>query len=125
VVNVTITGWGALQANLQALSNYFSSGDAAQVSHDELLAVANDICDAARIYAPVLTGNLKAQLVVVDGGDSIEIQSNAPYSLYVEFGTVKMPAQPFFRPAFEQYGVFARLAEKHRGEIQALIGSTS
>lgn len=35
-------------------------------------------------------------------GASVTISSTAPYSSFVEFGTSKMPPEPFFRPALLQ-----------------------
>lgn len=118
---VDITGWAQLQANLNALAKYFST-DAIEVSREEILSVAEDMAEAARQYAPELTGNLKSKIHVVDLGEQgVEVHSDAPYSMFVEFGTVKMEAQPFFRPAYEQYGVIARLAGRHRQEVEDIL----
>ena len=40
-------------------------------------------------------------------------QRSAPHAIYIEHGTVNMPAEPFLRPAFEQEKGFA---------VQAMIG---
>lgn len=47
------------------------------------------------------TGNLVSNIMVEDKGDSIEVQSNAEYSKFLEFGTSKMEARPFLFPAYE------------------------
>ena len=39
--------------------------------------------------------------MVEDKGDSIEVQSNAAYSKFLEYGTSKMEARPFLFPAYE------------------------
>jgi HK97 gp10 family phage protein len=36
--------------------------------------------------------------------NDIAISSNIPYAVWVEFGTSKMPARPFIRPAIQQFG---------------------
>lgn len=36
---------------------------------------------------------------------SVEIRSNAPYSIHLEYGTMNMAARPFLRPAGWQAGV--------------------
>lgn len=113
----SITGLHELNANLDAMIEYFST-EASRVTQEELVSTAYDMAAMMKILAPVDTGNLLDQIEVVQQEDgTIEIRSGANYSLYVEFGTVKMPAQPFMRPAFEEYGVFARVADRHRQEI--------
>lgn len=47
------------------------------------------------------TGNLVSNIMVEDKGDSIEVQSNAEYSKFLEYGTSKMEARPFLFPAYE------------------------
>lgn len=114
----TIAGWDRLRANLGVLREYVQT-DAREVTNQELRAVAEDMAAAARLYAPVLTGNLQALINVIDDGEgNIELRSDAPYSLFVEFGTIKMAAKPFMRRAFEEYGVFHRLQERHRSELE-------
>ena len=51
--------------------------------------------------APVDTGNLRKNIGYQLSGNSkdVELFSNAPYSGYVDFGTINQKAQPFFRPA--------------------------
>lgn len=64
-----------------------------------------------REYAPVRTGYLKSQvkwkkvkdkhyMVYVNG--SINAETGAFYSIYVEYGTRNMAAQPFWRPGIER-----------------------
>lgn len=59
----------------------------------------------AKLLAPVDTGNLRRNINIAVEGSSNQInaivQSNAEYSLYVEHGTSKQQAQPFFNPAFQ------------------------
>lgn len=46
-------------------------------------------------------------LEITDGGFTAEAGPSTGYSIYVEFGTRKMGAQPFVRPAYEaQKGKF-------------------
>lgn len=78
---------------------------------------ANLAVNVAKRKAPVDTGNLRSQIGYeksADGKD-VEIFSNAPYSGYVEFGTVRQNAQPYFMPAI-------RLAVAHlMRDIERLI----
>ena len=64
------------------------------------------VAQRARSLAPLATGTLRANIESsrVVGGltGSVGIASKeAFYWRYVEFGTVNMPARPFFRPAAE------------------------
>lgn len=61
--------------------------------------------DASNLAPMGKTGNLKKSLYATVGGAKqrgvlMGVKTKkAPYARFVEFGTVKMPAQPFFRPA--------------------------
>lgn len=48
------------------------------------------------------TGNLVSNIMVEDKQDSVEVQSRADYSKYLEYGTSKMEARPFLFPAYEK-----------------------
>lgn len=63
---------------------------------------------------PILyrTGNLKRNIEVGNTNNQIYISSNAPYSIYNQFGTKKMPARPFIT-----------LTEEDLNEIYDLIKS--
>lgn len=60
------------------------------------------IADDARRYAPVLTGALRSSIRTgVDDSTGYVIAGNedVDYAAYQEFGTSKMSAQPYLRPA--------------------------
>jgi HK97 gp10 family phage protein len=60
------------------------------------------------------TGNLLGNIVTKPpDGDSIEIVSQADYSVFNEFGTYKMAARPYMRPALDET----------KPEIEKLIGT--
>ena len=62
--------------------------------------VADDVSSDAQGRAPVKTGKLKSLISAARVGEaSYEVRSEAEYSVYVEMGTRKMAAQPFFTPA--------------------------
>lgn len=48
------------------------------------------------------TGNLVSNIMVEDNKDSVEVQSKAEYSKFLEYGTSKMEARPFLFPAYEK-----------------------
>jgi HK97 gp10 family phage protein len=59
------------------------------------------------------TGNLLGNIVThPPEGDSIEIVSEADYSIFNEYGTYKMAARPYMRPALDE----------SKPEVEKLIG---
>lgn len=57
----------------------------------------------AKTLAPVETGTLRRS-IHMDLKDALtaEVGTNIEYATFVEFGTVKMPAQPFMTPAYHK-----------------------
>lgn len=88
-----VGGLARLQAQLDAVGLQFTTQD--------LMAGAQVIFDASQDLCPVDTGFLKASGSIRDTGDDVEIGYEAPYASFVEFGTYKMAAQPYLRPAFD------------------------
>lgn len=72
---------------------------------DVLEATANAIADDARSLAPVgsgeedTPGELADSITVTRGANKVDIDVGVPYAVHVEYGTSKMPAEPFFQPA--------------------------
>ena len=61
---------------------------------------AMDIEAHAKGVAPVDTGNLRASIQARPVGSlHAEVHAQASYSVFVEYGTYKMGAQPFMTPA--------------------------
>ena len=57
--------------------------------------------DVADEEVPVDTGYLQSRTTADSTGDEITCENDCDYAQYVEFGTVKMGAQPFFQPALD------------------------
>jgi len=55
----------------------------------------------AKANCPVDTGNLRNSISHAVSGDAAYIGTNVEYAPYVEFGTRKMSAQPYLKPAAE------------------------
>lgn len=69
---------------------------------DDLAEGALVIATQAENNCPVDTGFLRSTVFVREDGDDVVIGFEAPYASYVEFGTYKMAAQPYLRPAFDE-----------------------
>ena len=71
----------------------------------ELNNAAQSMESLAKQLAPVDTGYMKEHITQTKHASesdlSAQVESEADYSLFVEYGTVNMDAQPFFTPAFE------------------------
>lgn len=67
----------------------------------DLRSSANTAVNIAKRTAPVDTGNLRSLIGFESSEDKndIIVFSKADYSGYVEFGTVRQNAQPYFIPA--------------------------
>ena len=57
---------------------------------------------AAKRNAPIDTGLLRARIMSDVRGDDAVISSMVKYSAYIEYGTKRMKAQPFMRPALDK-----------------------
>ena len=88
-----IAGMSKLKAQLNAVGLAFTVDDLAEGA----LVIAVE----AEKNCPVDTGYLKSTVFVTKSGDDVEVGFEAPYASYVEFGTYKMAAQPFLRPALD------------------------
>lgn len=64
---------------------------------DALRAAGDAFVESAQAAAPVDTGYLRDNITITTSSDTeVVIESEAEYSLFVEEGTSKMSAQPFF-----------------------------
>ena len=74
------------------LGLYIDYGDGCDAFLDTFFNIAYDRC-------PVDTGELIGSIDGFADGESVEVYADADYAQYVEYGTSKMEAQPYFRPA--------------------------
>jgi HK97 gp10 family phage protein len=56
---------------------------------------------AAKANCPVDTGNLRSSINHKVDATTAQVGTNVEYSEYVEYGTSKMAAQPYLRPALD------------------------
>ena len=82
---------------------------------------AEQIAWDARRLAPVRTGFLRSRIIVQSVSVAkYHVASLARYSVFVEFGTWKMKARPFLRPAYMMN--IGRVRMLVRRAIQDLLG---
>ena len=83
----------------------------------------------ARDMVPVDTGHLKSTLETYTDGDYCECSTMCDYAQYVEYGTIKMDAQPYFEPAlsialaeaqFEWADALQEALDEEREEIEMM-----
>lgn len=137
-----LTGFKELAENLKKLGPRLAKNGLRAATSAGAVLIRND----ARNRAPVDTGEMKKDIQVkrereVRGGDLVtasysvytrggkrsrlagkarDIDKDSFYWKFVEFGTAKMPAQPFMRPAFEanKEAAVAAIGEKLDERIQ-------
>ena len=87
------------------------------------VAAAETIADIARRLVPVDTGYLKSSIYALHLARHSQVKVGAKYAGYVEFGTYKMAAQPFLRPAVDeqQRQILAAVAEAMIGEMKVAV----
>lgn len=73
--------------------------------------------DEARALCPIRTGNLVSSISGEASGDGFTAEAMADYAEYVEYGTWKMSAQPYFVEPFQTAGEScAEAIQKHLQE---------
>ena len=119
-VTVKVEGLADLGARMKGLSEAVNN----RIARAATAAGAVVIRNSAQQKAPVDTGNLKKNIIVKrlpKGESSLTSEhivtvrkgkltakqkssglKDAYYGQFVEFGTAKMPAQPFLRPAYDE-----------------------
>lgn len=87
------------------------------------VAAAERIADIARGLAPVDTGWMRDNIKAVHLSKYSQVVANAKYSGYVEFGTYKMAAQPYMRPAVAEHQkeILNAVAEAMIGEMKVAV----
>lgn len=98
--HITITGTPEMKAKLQKLAAAVGKKGSRVAVRAGALVVLN----SAKEKAPYRTGTLRRSLEMEDGpGDTeVTVGTDLEYAPYVEFGTSRMGAQPFLRPAFDE-----------------------
>lgn len=90
---VKVIGVERLRATLGAAERDLDSMEQAGLRSAQLVA------QQARSGAPKRTGRLSRSVTPSAQGNTARVSASAPYGVYVEFGTRRMRARPFLRPA--------------------------
>lgn len=93
--NISIDGPDELNNDELGVSVFVDYSAALQAGIDAFMATATSLC-------PVRTGYLQSSISAsISGTNTIHVEASADYAQYVEYGTSRMGAQPFFEPAVE------------------------
>lgn len=105
-VGLELIGFAGFQARLEE-----ALGGIEVLAMDKLEVTADNVAVDARTLAPVGTGEndvpgeLAGSITVERIGKDMLITVGAPYAIHVEYGTSKMAAEPFLRPALAQASI--------------------
>lgn len=98
---------GGIQARYVVIFNRIPELIAAVEAQSRLAPkyVADKIVADAQARAPVDTGYLRSSIhsESKSAGKEADVIVDAPYGVFVEYGTYKMAAQPFLTPAVEAH----------------------
>ena len=99
-ISIRIRGSEQLRRNL----NRLHGAERRQAQRDGLEAGARIVETQAKVYCPVDTGALRSSIMVDEvTPEHAIIAPHTDYAEHVEFGTSRMAAQPYLRPALDQH----------------------
>lgn len=95
--------------SVQIRTSGFNFASLQRTRRERIAAVLNEGAEScvslAKQLAPVATGFMRDSIEQTEEATpdhlSVAMTSQADYSVFVEYGTVNMEAQPFMTPAFE------------------------
>lgn len=90
--SVTELGYPLATPNLQIPINYNTAAE----------TFVRVFLETAQSLVPVRTGNLMNSIMAESNGSDVLCYTDCEYAQYVEYGTWKQDAQPYFEPALEE-----------------------
>ena len=96
-LSITFTGVKGAQDALREFDSTISD----QVS-DFLETMGQIVVEEMQSLVPVDTGALQESIDYSVSGDDLTFEATEPYAGFVEYGTSKMQAQPYFNPAIDR-----------------------
>jgi hypothetical protein len=101
---------------LQQFFGITAPGDIQNGVNNGLEQIAKAIDDTTKGLVPVKTGALKNSIEVTTSGDTITAHAGENYASYVDEGSSRMSAEPFFQKPIE--GVAEGLNEAIEGALE-------
>ncbi len=109
--NVKITGQKELEKKLKQLSDAARTTATQEVLNTGAVLVHGEAVNRITQQRAVDTGNLRSSLNFSVSEDEAEVGTPVEYAPYVEYGTSRMAARPYLRPALdENIGKLVKLA---------------
>jgi len=93
MAKVELKGWDRWSQRIETLIRNLDERNIVDVIQTEGVKIHDEMVRTA----PVDTGFLRDHIKLQHRRDGVKIESEAPYSLWVDRGTSKMYPQPFFR----------------------------
>ena len=97
-VTVEITGLDQLRTNLARVGKSMES-ELSRAAKDGMVIYVEA---PAKRNTPIDTGRLRNSIVTVGDSKAVATGTNVEYAPHQEFGTSKMKAHPYLRPAFDE-----------------------
>lgn len=110
-------------AELRRALNQLRGAQRRQAQRDGLDAGARIVETYAKVLAPVDTGALRNSIMVDEvTPDRAIIGPHVEYAEHVEFGTTRMAAQPYLRPALDEHEheIVAAIEDAVRGFVESV-----
>ncbi len=113
-VSVKVTGFTELLEALQLLSNFEEPLDEVNVELAERLAAK------MKLKVRVKTGKLQRSIRAEKTDTLVIVIVMLYYSVFLEFGTSRMPPYPFIQPSLQEVG--SEIVELLKQRVESLIG---
>jgi len=97
-VTVNVSGLEGLKANLDRIGRNMDA-ELAKAAKDGMIIYVEG---PAKRNTPVDTGRLRSSIVTVADSETVATGTNVDYAPFQEFGTSRMKAHAFLRPAFDE-----------------------
>lgn len=112
-IQITATGFTELTTALNASDQALNDG-----INEALQELGNDIMDKTTALCPVDTGALQASIDVNVSGEILTAVAGEDYATFVDQGTSRMDAEPFFEDPIDE------LVTQFRSDLEQKLASS-